>query len=216
MWQIYSNDSAVARGVSRWKTNPLFFRPFSHSRTLFRPLYSLFKSIWIFSLFFSYCEKKQKKTKWKDCLGLIHFPPRQHLPFAAAPNYNDRLCASQCRCHVDVSVIKQACNSSYCDIHVWRLKLFWGAHPTHDRALVQVLLSLLWAFLRSAADPGDCLESSPTLRGQRALVLRQLTPTTSPFLHGEICITAIATIASLCPRKEEKGREEKILACHRS
>ena len=49
-------------------------------------------------------------------------------------------------------------------------------------------------------------DSEGLSRWPHALTLCQLTPTTSPFLHGKICITAIATIASLCPRKEEKGR----------
>lgn len=35
------------------------------------------------------------------------------------------------------------------------------------------------------------------------LIPCQFTPTTFPFLHAEICITAIATIASISPRKEE-------------
>lgn len=174
MWQIYSNDSAVALGVSRWKTNPLFFRPFSHCRTLFRPLYSLFKSFWNF-----FDKLVLWKTKWKDCRGLIHFLPT--IPPPPPPRLQwQTLCITGC-CHVDVSVIKQAC---YCDIHV---KLF-----------EKQLGALSFRFLAFTLHPAPRREAefSPTLEGlsrwPHSLILL-------PFLHEDMH----QRHSNNSPRKEE-------------
>lgn len=95
----------------------LFFRPFTHSRTLFRPLYSLLKSRRTRPV-----ENKMKRLPWSHS-----FPPQQNPPSPPTSSPPppwlqwQTLCITG-GCHVDVSVIKQACDSSYCDIHVWHSK----------------------------------------------------------------------------------------------
>lgn len=101
MWQIYSNDSAVARGVSRWKTNPLFFRPFTHSRTLFRPLCSLFKSIWNFLTNWS-CEKQNEKIASVSFISSSAAPPfaaATAAPTTMADFVHHRQLSCWCFCH---------------------------------------------------------------------------------------------------------------------
>lgn len=141
MWQISSNDSAVAPGSSHWKHEPplsLFFTPFSHSRTFSRPLHSLFKPIWIFrGGVLLFCRTRPLENKKEDCLGLDHFPPwRQWQTLCTADG-----------CHVDDAVIRQAFNSRYCDIPcLTPQKLSWEACPTQAAALWWLLLLLFFDF----------------------------------------------------------------------
>lgn len=121
MWQIYSNDSAVALGVSRWKTNPLSSDP-SVTPAHYSALSIVFLSLSEISWQTRPLKNKMKRLPWSHSFP----PPYQHLPSPPPPPPSlqwQTLCCTDC-CHVDVSVIKQACDSSYCDIHVWHLKLF--------------------------------------------------------------------------------------------
>lgn len=148
------------------------------------------------------------KTKRKDCLGLIHFLSAAPLLCRLHLEYNDRLCASQAAVMLMFLSWNKHANQAIVTFDSDTQKLFWDACV---RALLKVFFL---AFLVSSQSREAMF--SWTLRGwaggHTLSFSVSSTATTSPFLHGKKCITAIATIASLCPQK----KETEDLCCHLS
>ena len=142
-------------------------------------------------------KKKKKETKWKDCLGLIHFPP----PPAAPPIATAATAAPQLQWQTLCITVPLSC-WCFCHKTSMQLKLFWHSCLTLETLLRSsscsrqstltgtALASLGLFFLHSASDPGDCLESSPTLR--------PATRSRSPSAHSyHLSISNMARYASL-------------------
>lgn len=128
--------------------------------------------------------------KQNECLRLIHFLP------SAPPSWLQWhvLCVTA-SCHVDVSVRRNPPSG--------RTTPGWLSEtPGSIRGCFLIFCSayILHCVRRLYRVQSD---SEGLSWRPHTLIPCQLTPTTFPFLHGEICITAIATIASISPRKEE-------------
>lgn len=162
MWQISSNDSAVAPGSLMLKKLTPFF--FSSDPSVTPAHYSALSIVFLSLSEFFFDKLVLWKTKWKGCLGLIHFLPSSMPPPSRRrhrhPDNNDRLCASQAAVILMFLSWKQACDSSYCHIRVWHSRtLLRSSSYSSQSSLIGIPLAFLASARRREA------MFSPTLRG---------------------------------------------------